>query len=147
MGDDSGRIRFGMDMKPNRGGATGENRGVAVRSFLAADKVGSRPVIKPMPYAKQTPRFSFGDEVIDTIEYFEKRGLICRFNNHCPGLPALDSWFSKQWRPLIEDNVNIYPSAHGIFIAVFDSFSNKEIIFRKIWEFQSHLLLMKPYTP
>ncbi|KAH9311852.1 hypothetical protein KI387_026887, partial [Taxus chinensis] len=60
---------------PYRGGLGG------AKSFLSMAKSGCRHPIKPMAYVKQTPKVSFGEDVSETIDYFQMRGLICRFSN------------------------------------------------------------------
>ena len=50
---------------------------------------------------------------LDEALKFSESALIFRFNGFWPRLMALHSWISEVWKPLIFDEINIYPYAKG----------------------------------
>ncbi|KAH9330135.1 hypothetical protein KI387_002243, partial [Taxus chinensis] len=46
-------------------------------SFLEAARSGGNGHAKPMAYAKTTPVVSFGEEVLESVDFYQNCGLIC----------------------------------------------------------------------
>jgi len=53
------------------------------------------------------------EEVLDCEKYFLENGLVCRFNGFWLRLADLHKWIFETWKPLLMDNLNIYPMAQG----------------------------------
>ncbi|GLJ40429.1 hypothetical protein SUGI_0832820 [Cryptomeria japonica] len=77
-----------------------------------------------VPKAKSTSVFLL-EEVKKEVEHnevvFLELGLIGRFIGRWPSLGDLHKWISVNWETLVEDYVQIYPHARGLFVVVFQS--------------------------
>ena len=65
---------------------------------------------------------------LDEAFKFSESALICRFNGFWPRLSALHNWISEVWKPVISDEINIYPCARGFFIVDFENPKSRQCI-------------------
>ena len=65
---------------------------------------------------------------LDEALKFSESALICRFNGFWPRLTTLHSWISEVWKPLIFDEINIYPCAKGFFLVDFENSERRQCI-------------------
>ncbi|GLJ47996.1 hypothetical protein SUGI_1013560 [Cryptomeria japonica] len=61
------------------------------------------------------------NEVIENENYFVELDLIGRCKGFWPGLDELHKWITEFWSPILEGDVQIYLSARGFFMVVFDN--------------------------
>ena len=67
------------------------------------------------------PTIQVVQDSLDEALKFSESALICRFNGFWPRLIALHNWISEVWKPIISDEINIYPCARGFFIVDFEN--------------------------
>lgn len=65
---------------------------------------------------------------LDEALKLSKSALICRFNGFWPQLTALHNWISEVWKPVISDEINIYPCARSFFIVDFENPESRQCI-------------------
>lgn len=87
------------------------------------------------------------DLIISTAEEFSAQAAIFHFRGYWPSLPDLHAWISKQWEPLLDDNVHIFPVAKGFFVVKFDSIEDRRFFLcnKKISWDGRFPLLAKPW--
>ena len=82
---------------------------------------------------------------LDEALKFSESALICRFNGFWPRMIALHNWISEVWKPLISDEINIYPCAKGFFILNFENSESRHFILDfGPWFWENSYLFMKP---
>ena len=68
------------------------------------------------------------EDIFHTAEDLSSLAAIFRFRGYWPSLVDLHGWISKNWTPLIDHNIHIFPCAKGFFIAKFQSSNDRKII-------------------
>ena len=85
---------------------------------------------------------------LDEALKFSESALICLFIGFLPQLTALHNLISKVWKPVISDEIDIYPCARGFFIVDFENpESRQRILDSGPWFWEKSGLFMKPWNP
>ena len=69
---------------------------------------------------------------------------MCRLNGHSPWLVYCHKWIPEVWKPLLSENISIYPYAWGFFIVAFNSLEDRMIIEdSELWFWGSSRIFLK----
>ena len=94
------------------------------------------------------PTIQVVQDSLDEALKFSESALICRFNGFWPQVIALHNWISEVWKPIISDEINIYPCARGFFIVDFENPESRQCILDSgPWFWEKSGLFMKPWNP
>lgn len=86
------------------------------------------------------------EDIFNMVEDLTSHVAIFRFWCFWPSLADLNGWISKNWVPLIDNNIHIFPCAKGFFIVKFESTSDRKIILHNSFSLQGRYTLMaKPW--
>ena len=87
--------------------------------------------VSALSIVQEFPAFNvpLGDEALNSEKYFLGLGLVCIFNEFWSWLIHIHKCIYNTWKPLLSQDLNIYPLAKVFLVFFFDNFEDKKIIY------------------